>query len=80
MARGRKSRQKSTHPCPVCSFYDGNDSRVTSTVDKTAELMKQAGKRVLIPPSTTARATVFCMRAGEEPEAKADNKKARDEA
>ncbi len=65
-------------PCPVYGFYGGNDSRVTSTVDKTAELMKQAGKS--FDPTIYDGAGHGFMRAGEEPEAKADNKKARDEA
>src|SRR5437899_1263860 len=30
--------------CPVYGFYGGNDARVTSTVAKTSEVMKQAGK------------------------------------
>jgi carboxymethylenebutenolidase len=30
--------------CPVYGFYAGNDARVTSTTDKSAELMKAAGK------------------------------------
>ena len=31
--------------CPVYGFYGGNDARVNSTVPKSVELMKQAGKK-----------------------------------
>jgi len=30
--------------CPVHGFYAGNDNRVTSTVAKSEEMMKKAGK------------------------------------
>jgi carboxymethylenebutenolidase len=63
--------------CPVYGFYGGNDARVNATIPKTAELMKQAGKRY--EPVTYEGAGHGFMRAGEEPEATEANKKARDE-
>jgi carboxymethylenebutenolidase len=62
----------------VYGFYGGNDNRVSSTVAKSAAQMKQAGK--------TYESTVYdgaghgFMRAGEQPDATPDNKKARDAA
>jgi carboxymethylenebutenolidase len=64
--------------CPVYGFYGGNDARVTSTVPKTAELMKQEGK-VYRAVEYEGAGHGF-MRAGEAPDASADNKKARAEA
>src|SRR5215216_1040915 len=63
---------------PVYGFYGGNDARVTSTVPKSAELMKEAGKKY--DPVTYEGAGHGFMRAGEDPDASAANKKARDEA
>ena len=63
--------------CPVCGFYGGNDARVTTTVPKSAELMKKAGKTY--QPLTYEGAGHGFMRAGEAPDASAENKKARDE-
>ncbi len=65
-------------PCPVYGFYGGNDSRVTSTVPKTTELMNEAGKSY--EPTIYDGAGHGFMRAGEQPDATADNKKARDAA
>jgi carboxymethylenebutenolidase len=64
--------------CPVYGFYGGNDARVTSTVDKSKELMKSAGKTY--EPVTYEGAGHGFMRAGEQPGASEVNKKARDEA
>jgi carboxymethylenebutenolidase len=64
--------------CPVYGFYGGNDARVTATVSKSAALMKQAEKRY--EPVTYEGAGHGFMRAGEAPDASAENKKARDEA
>jgi carboxymethylenebutenolidase len=64
--------------CPVYGFYGGNDARVTSTVKKSEELMKAAGKTY--DPVTYEGAGHGFMRAGEESAAKPENKKARDEA
>jgi len=64
--------------CPVFGFYAGNDARVTATVSKTEELMKQAGKTY--QPVTYDGAGHGFMRAGEAPDASPANKKARDAA
>jgi carboxymethylenebutenolidase len=61
--------------CPVYGFYGGNDARVTATVPKSAELMKQAGKTY--EPVTYEGAGHGFMRAGEAPDASAENKQAR---
>jgi len=67
---------------PVYGFYGGNDARVTSTVAKSTELMKAAGKKY--EPVTYEGAGHGFMRAGEDPTAndanKEANKKAHDEA
>lgn len=67
---------------PVYGFYGGNDARVTATVTKSAELMKEAGKTY--DPVTYAGAGHGFMRSGEDPTAndanKDANKKAHDEA
>ncbi len=64
--------------CPVYGFYGGNDARVTSTVSHSEELMKKAGK--VYEPVTYEGAGHGFMRAGEDPEGNAANKKARQEA
>jgi len=64
--------------CPVYGFYAGNDARVTQTVTKTSQLMQQAGKTY--EPVTYEGAGHGFMRAGEQPDAGAANKKAHDEA
>lgn len=74
--------------CPVYGFYGGNDNRINSTIPKSQELMKAAGKTY--EPVTYEGAGHGFMRAGEDPtaseatpEAKAmkeANKKARDAA
>lgn len=72
--------------CPVHGFYGGNDARVTSTVAKSVELMKAAGKTY--EPTIYEGAGHGFMRAGEAPppeagaeqkalDAYAANKKAR---
>ncbi|HVF28277.1 MAG TPA: dienelactone hydrolase family protein [Pyrinomonadaceae bacterium] len=63
---------------PVYGFYGGNDARVNATIPKSAELMKEAGKKY--EPVTYEGAGHGFMRSGEEPNAEAANKKARDEA
>jgi len=63
---------------PVYGFYGGNDARITASVPKSAELMKAAGKS--FEPVTYEGAGHGFMRAGEAPDAKAADKKARDEA
>jgi carboxymethylenebutenolidase len=64
--------------CPVLGFYGGNDARVTASVSKTAELMKEAGKTY--EPVTYEDAGHGFMRSGESPDVKPGDKKARDEA
>ena len=63
---------------PVYGFYAGNDARVGATVPKTAEQMKQAGKKY--EPVTYDGAGHGFMRAGEDPAGTPENKKARDDA
>lgn len=63
---------------PVYGFYGGNDARVNATIPKSAELMKEAGKKY--EPVTYEGAGHGFMRAGEEPNASEANKKAREEA
>jgi carboxymethylenebutenolidase len=64
---------------PVYGFYGGNDARVTATVPKTADLMKEAGKTY--EPVTYEGAGHGFMRAGEDPANTVEaNKKAHDEA
>jgi carboxymethylenebutenolidase len=64
--------------CPVYGFYGGNDARINAGIPKTTEQMKQAGKAY--DPVTYEGAGHGFMRAGEAPDASAENKKARDEA
>ncbi len=64
--------------CPVYGFYGGNDARVNATVPKSTELMKKADKTY--EPVTYEGAGHGFMRAGEAPDAKPADKKARDEA
>lgn len=74
---------------PVHGFYGGNDARINTTIPKTEELMKAAGKKY--EPIAYEGAGHAYMRAGEAPppDATADqkakdsyaaNKKARDES
>ena len=51
--------------CPVYGFYGGSDARVTSTVDKSVELMKAAGKTY--EPHIYDGAGHGFMRSGETP-------------
>ncbi|HTD85327.1 MAG TPA: dienelactone hydrolase family protein [Candidatus Binatia bacterium] len=64
--------------CPVYGFYGGNDARVNATIPKSTELMKKAGKTY--EPVTYEGAGHGFMRAGEAPDAKPADKKAREEA
>jgi len=64
--------------CPVYGFYGGADARVNATIPKSAELAKKAGKTY--EPVTYEGAGHGFMRAGDEPEAKGADKKARDAA
>ena len=64
--------------CPVYGFYGGSDARVSATIPKTTQLMKEAGKTY--QPVTYKDAGHGFMRAGEAPDANAANKEAREEA
>jgi len=64
--------------CPVYGFYGGNDARISATIPNTEKLMKAAGK--IYEPLTYEGAGHGFMRAGEQPDAQPDNKKARDQA
>jgi carboxymethylenebutenolidase len=63
--------------CPVYGFYAGNDNRISSTIPKTEELMKAAGKTY--EPVTYEGAGHGFMRAGEDPDGQEANKKAHDQ-
>jgi len=63
--------------CPVYGFYGGNDARVNSTIPKSTELMRKAGKTY--EPVTYDGAGHGFMRAGEAPDANDANKKGREE-
>jgi carboxymethylenebutenolidase len=63
--------------CPVYGFYGENDNRVDSTIAKSSEMMKKAGKTY--EPVTYTGAGHGFMRAGEAPDANDANKKAREE-
>lgn len=62
----------------VSGFYGESDARITSTVEATTAAMKKAGKT--FEPVIYAGAGHGFMRAGEMPNASAENRKARDEA
>ena len=63
---------------PVYGFYAGNDARITSTVDNTKAAMKAAGK--VYEPVVYDGAGHGFMRAGEAPDASAENSAARQAA
>jgi carboxymethylenebutenolidase len=63
---------------PVYGFYGGNDARVNMTIPRSKELMEQAGRKY--DPVTYEGAGHGFLRAGEDPEGSAENKKAREEA
>jgi carboxymethylenebutenolidase len=60
---------------PVYGFYAGNDSRIGATIPATTEEMKAAGKKY--EPVTYDGAGHGFMRAGEAPDAKEADQKAR---
>jgi carboxymethylenebutenolidase len=64
--------------CPVYGFYAGNDARVTASVPKAVDLMKQE-KKTYEPVIYDGAGHGF-MRGGEAPNGNAADKKARDEA
>ncbi len=63
---------------PVYGFYGGNDARINAGIPKTTELMKKAGKTY--DPVIYDGAGHGFMRAGEMPDAKEPDKKAREQA
>ena len=63
---------------PVYGFYGIDDARVNATIPKSTALMKKAGKTY--EPVTYDGAGHGFLRAGEDPEGKPGNKKARDAA
>ncbi len=64
--------------CPVYGFYGGMDNRVSSTIPQAQADMKAAGKTY--DPVAYDGAGHGFMRSGQQPEAQAANKKARDGA
>lgn len=62
----------------VYGFYGGNDNRVTSTVESTADMMKTAGKQYL--PEVYEGAGHGFMRSGEGAPKDDPNRQARNEA
>jgi len=63
---------------PVFGFYAGNDERIGATVPETITSMKALGKTY--DPVTYPGAGHGFMRAGEDPDGTAANKKAREDA
>ena len=61
---------------PVYGFYGGNDNRVNATIENSEKMMEKAGKTY--KPVIYEGAGHGFMRAGQEPNATPDNKKARD--
>ena len=63
---------------PVYGFYAGNDARIDATIPDTQKAMQAAGKKY--DPVTYEGANHGFMRAGEDPNGRPEDKKARDEA
>ena len=63
---------------PVYGFYGSNDARINTTIPKTIELMKTAGKP--FDPVTYEGAGHGFMKSGEDPAGSPENKKAREGA
>jgi carboxymethylenebutenolidase len=61
---------------PVYGFYGGNDARINGTLPQTQEQMKAAGK--FFEPVTYEGAGHGFMRSGEQPDAREEDRKARD--
>lgn len=61
--------------CPVYGFYGENDQRVNATIEKSKQLMSDAGKTY--EPMIYAGAGHGFMRAGEDPAGSAENKQGR---
>ena len=60
--------------CPIYGFYGGNDSRINSTIPKTADHMKEASKTY--EPVTYEGAGHGFMRMGEDPKGTEKNHEA----
>lgn len=73
-----KAEEISRIQCPVYGFYGENDARVNASIPKSKDLMQQAGKTY--EPVIYDGAGHGFMRAGEAPDAKAADKKAREDA
>jgi carboxymethylenebutenolidase len=73
-----KAEDISRITCPVYGFYGENDARVNASIPKSKELMQKAAKTY--EPVIYDGAGHGFMRAGEAPDAKADDKKAREDA
>lgn len=63
---------------PVYGFYGGDDARVNATIDRSAELMRQAGET--FEPVIYPGAGHAFMRSGELPDGSPANRQARDQA
>jgi carboxymethylenebutenolidase len=63
---------------PIHGFYGGNDARVNATLPRTEELMRAAGKR--FEPVIYDGAGHGFLRAGEEPDASEENRRATGQA
>lgn len=64
--------------CPVYGFYGGDDNRINATIPPAQEEMKALGKTY--EPVIYEGAGHAYMRSGAEPNAKEENRKARDES
>lgn len=73
-----KSDEVARIQCPVYGFYGENDARINMGIPKWTEAMKAAGKTY--EPVIYKEAGHGFLRAGESPEAKEGDKKAREEA
>jgi carboxymethylenebutenolidase len=61
--------------CPVYGFYGGNDNRINSTIPKSGQQMKAAGKT--FDPVIYEGAGHGFMRSGEDPMGREDDRKGR---
>jgi carboxymethylenebutenolidase len=75
--QGPEAAAMSAIAAPVYGFYAGNDARIGATIPATTDAMKSAGKKY--EPVTYDGAGHGFMRAGEAPDAKPDDKRAREE-
>ncbi|MBA2432770.1 MAG: dienelactone hydrolase family protein [Chthoniobacterales bacterium] len=73
-----KDESYATIACPIYGFYGEDDARVNESLPETEEKMKAAGKK--FEPVIYKGAGHGFMRQGEAPDAKPENKQARDDA